>query len=203
MFLPDFVRRSISFHAAGARSRARYSAPPPRPRSIRSASLTKHAAAHPSFIATKARSRSECSTMDDALAAADLTGPRGSRARRLRRATQQNHFPLRTYKENSTNIPSSTSQPGELLAASGLPGQGHGWTGRRRGDLASHLQNGTKHEQAGESRMITRRELECSGLNRTESGNFWRRQSAALTCGIAHSERNRKVTSRYLPPHLD
>lgn len=57
--------------------------------------------------------------------------------------------------------------------------------------------NEAQHEQAGESCMITRREVKCSGLNRTESGNFWRRQSAALTCRPSPLAR---VAGRSKPP---
>ena len=141
LFLPDFVRRSISFHAAGARARERYSAPP-RPRSIRSASLTKHAAAHPSFIATKARSRSECSTMDNALAAADLTGPRGAahgvcvepHNRTLPFLSGLTKKIVQIYQVRLPNLASS-------LAAPGLPGQRHVGAPSRRSRFTSAERN--------------------------------------------------------------
>ena len=44
------------------------------------------------------------------------------------------------------------------------------WACLRRIQIAER--NEAKREQAGGGRLLTRREVECSGLNRTESGRI-------------------------------
>src|ERR1035438_1869768 len=56
--------------------------------------------------------------------------------------------------------------------------------------------NETEREQAGESRLFTRRAVEWSRLNRTESGGFPARQSAAFQ----QSEAEMKNCCLPLPP---
>jgi hypothetical protein len=52
--------------------------------------------------------------------------------------------------------------------------------------------NEAKHEKADAGRMVTRREVKCSGLNRTESGSSPRRQSVTFS----HAQRQRKGHSQ-------